>query len=81
MVSRAQCQAKIFKSSRDWYSGLFKPFGPATFMPVERIKEICIACDISINGEEVIAVNPMQKGVPVNKPYKSLLASYLVILS
>ena len=64
-----------------WYSGLFKPFGPATFMPVERIKEICIACDISINGEEVIAVNPMQKGVLVNKPYKSLLASYLVILS
>ena len=44
-----------------WCSGLFKPFGPATFMPVERIKEICIACDISINGEEVIAVNPMQK--------------------
>ena len=46
-----------------WCSGLFKPFGPGTFMPVERIKEICIACNISIDGEEVIAVNPMQKKV------------------
>ena len=43
-----------------WCSGLFKPFGPATFMPVERIKEICIACDISLMVKKY-SVNPMQK--------------------
>ena len=46
-----------------WCSGLFKPFGPASFIPVEKIQEVCITCDISMNGEVVTAINPIKKKV------------------
>lgn len=46
-----------------WYSGLFKPFGPASFMPVQNIQEVCVTCEVSINDELVTAVNPIRKRV------------------
>lgn len=46
-----------------WCSGLFKPFGPASFIPVEKIQEVCLSCDVSINDEVVIAINPIKKRV------------------
>ena len=42
-------------------SGLFKPFSCASFIPVEKIQEACIICDVSINGEVVTAINPIKK--------------------
>ena len=46
-----------------WCSGLFKPFSPASFIPVEKIQEVCIMCDVSINDEVVTAINPKKKKV------------------
>ena len=46
-----------------WYRDLFKPYGPASFMPIENIQEICITCDIVMNDEVVTAVNPMKKKI------------------
>jgi len=46
-----------------WCYDLYKPFGPASFMPIEKIKEVCITCEIIVDGEYVLAVNPMRKKV------------------
>ena len=46
-----------------WCNDVFKPFGPASFIPVEKIYEVCITCDLSIDGENVIAINPMRKKI------------------
>ena len=40
---------------------LFKPDGPASFLPIEKIQEVCVTCNILINDEVVTAVNPMKK--------------------
>ena len=53
----------IFKPVEIWCNGLFKPCGPASFMPVEKIQEICVTCDILINDELVTAVNPLRKKI------------------
>ena len=44
-----------------WCRTLLKPFGPASFIPITRIKEICITCELTIGGEPVLAVNPIRK--------------------
>ena len=46
-----------------WCHDLFKPFGAASFLPVENIQEVCVICDILINDELVTAVNPIKKKV------------------
>ena len=46
-----------------WCRTLFKPFGPASFIPITRIKEICITCELTIGGEPVLAVNPVRKKI------------------
>ena len=46
-----------------WCNDMFKPFGPASFIPVEKISEVCVTCDLSIDCENVIAINPMRKKI------------------
>lgn len=46
-----------------WNSTLFKPFGPASFMPLMRLHEICVGCEIDFKGEHLLAVNPIRKKV------------------
>ena len=46
-----------------WCNDMFKPFGPASFIPIEKISEVCVTCDLSIDGENVIAINPMRKKI------------------
>ena len=54
---------RYFKPVEIWYSDLFKPFGPASFIPMEHIQEICITCKVCINNEIVTAVNPIRKKI------------------
>ena len=44
-----------------WCKNFFVPMGPASFMPVMRIHNFCVACSISIDGETVIVVNTIVK--------------------
>ena len=46
-----------------WCSNLFKPFRPASFMPLMRLYEICAGCKIDFKGEHVLAINPIRKKV------------------
>lgn len=46
-----------------WCKDIFKPFGPASFIPVEKISEVCVTCNLTIDGESVIAINPMRKKI------------------
>ena len=46
-----------------WRHDLFKPFGPISFLPIENIQEVCVTCDILVNDEVVIAVNPMKEKI------------------
>ena len=45
-----------------WYN-MFKPFGLASFIPIEKICETCITCNLLMDGESVIAINPMRKKI------------------
>ena len=56
-------QNSLLKPVEVWCCGLYKPFGPASFMPIENIQEVCITCEISINDEIVTAVNPIRKKI------------------
>jgi len=40
---------------------MFRLFGPASFIPVEKIKECAYTCNISVNDKVIIAVNPMRR--------------------
>ena len=46
-----------------WCRTLFKPFGPASFMSITRIKKTCITCELTIGREPVLAVNPIRKKI------------------
>lgn len=46
-----------------WCNNLFKPFGPASFMPLMRVHEICVGCKIDFKGEHLLAINPIRKKV------------------
>ena len=40
-----------------WCATLTKPFGPASFLPVTRIKQVCISCELNIGTDTIIAVD------------------------
>ena len=42
-----------------WCCDLFKPVGPASFLPIVKIQEVCVTCNALINDEVVTAINPM----------------------
>ena len=46
-----------------WFGTLFKPFGPASFIPITKIKDICVTCKLMIGRELVLAVNPIRKKI------------------
>lgn len=45
------------------WSDMFRPTGPASFIPVEKIVDVCVTCNMSVNDEVVIAVKPMRKKI------------------
>ena len=44
-----------------WCSNFFVPFGPASFIPVARIHCLCVVSPMTIDGENVFAVNGIKK--------------------
>ena len=40
-----------------WCCDLFKPVGPASFLPIVKIQKVCATCNVLINDEVVTAVN------------------------
>ena len=44
-------------------SSLHVPFGPASFLPVHRIKNMCVVCPVVLAGETVLAVTPLTRKV------------------
>ena len=51
----------ICKPVEIWCNDLYKPCGPATFMPLEKIKEVCVTCELMLSNEQVLAINPIGK--------------------
>ena len=45
------------------WSDMFRPFSPASFMPIEKVIDVCITCSMLMNDEVVIAVNPIRKKI------------------
>ena len=45
------------------WSDMFRPFGPASFIPIDRILDVCVTCNMTVNDEIVIAVNPIRKKI------------------
>ena len=46
-----------------WCKHFFVPLGPATFIPVSRIRCLCVASQMVVDGENVFAVNPLRKKI------------------
>ena len=40
---------------------LFEPYGPSSFIPLTRIKSLCVVCPVKLNEESVIVVYPIKK--------------------
>jgi len=53
----------MYKPVEIWCNDLYKPCGPATFMPLNKIREVCVTCEITINNEKVLALNPIRKKI------------------
>ena len=49
----------MLKPAEIWHQNIFKPDGPASFMLLVRLHRICVMCDIDIDGESLLAVNPI----------------------
>ena len=56
-------RSTISKPIEIWCHDLFKPYGPASFLPIENIHKVCVTCNILVNDEIVTAVNPMKKKI------------------
>jgi len=44
-----------------WSNDLYKLHGPASYMPLIRVHEVCATCITNIDGESVLLVNPVRK--------------------
>ena len=51
----------ICKPVEIWCNDLYKLCGPATFMPLEKIKEVSVTCELMLSNEQVLAINPIRK--------------------
>ena len=51
----------LMKPAQLWHGNSFKAFGPASFIPMEKVLKICISISLSVDSEMVIAVNPLRK--------------------
>ena len=54
-------RTNIIEPVEIWCKSLFKPCGPASFMPVMRINQVCVACEITIDRETVLVINPVRR--------------------
>ena len=54
---------KLSKPIEIWCNQPFKPFGLASFMSTIRIHSTCVSCEIELNNEKVLAINPNRKKV------------------
>ena len=48
-----------------WTSSLYEAYGPASFIPVSRIKNISAVCPTLIDNEQVLAVVPLNRKIYV----------------
>ena len=46
-----------------WTSSVHEPFGPASFIPINRIKNMCAVCPIQVERENVFVVIPLKRKV------------------
>ena len=44
-----------------WSNDLYKSHGPASFMPLMRVYQVCATCIINVDGENVLLVNPVRR--------------------
>ena len=44
-----------------WSSDWYKSYGPASYMPLIRVHEVCATCIINVDGENVVLVNPVRR--------------------
>jgi len=35
---------ELLKPAEIWHDDLFKPLGPASYIPIEKIQEVCVTC-------------------------------------
>ena len=53
---------QIMEPIEIWNNILHKPFGPASFMPVLRIHQLCVACPLKLLTQEpVLVINPIRR--------------------
>ena len=50
-------------SSQVWCANLYEPFGPASFLPVQRIHSQFVAASTKLNDESVLYICPLQQKV------------------
>ena len=58
---RHQCHHP--QSRKVWCSKLYEPFGPASFLPVQRIHSQFVAASTKLNDEKVLYICPLQQKV------------------
>ena len=54
---------KLPEPIRVWCSSLYKPFGPASFIPLMRIHQVCTSVEVELNHEKVLFINPIRSKI------------------
>ena len=57
-LQKVHCRHDVCPDVEVWCHKLYEPDGPASFMPVQRIRSKCICATIRIKNEELLAVTP-----------------------
>ena len=57
-LQKVHCRHVLCPDVEVWCHKLFEPDGPASFMPVQRIKSKCICATVRVKNEELLAVTP-----------------------
>ena len=55
---KVHCRHALCTGVEVWCHKLYEPDGPASFMPVQRIKSKCVCATVRIKNEELLAVTP-----------------------
>lgn len=63
MATRQSRKIALKEPIQLWNNNLFKPFGPASFIPLVRIHDVCVGCEIEFKGEQLLAFSPLRKKV------------------
>ena len=46
-----------------WTAAMHESFGPASFIPVNRINNLCVVCPLTVERENVLVVTPLKRKV------------------